>query len=717
MSLNFVDLHRSILMRGRTVGVILCALSLLALTLPAVAAPPARTASSHPKPSAPAHAPDRKSSNIVLITLDTTRADRMGFLGSERGLTPNLDALAKQSAVFTHAYSQIPLTTGSHATILTGTYPQFHLLNDLRDPLSPDLPDGPEILQAHGYHTAAFLGSIILNSASPFAAGFDRGFQTYDAGFANQGPGEDRYHTVQRRGSEVVAHALAWLTKHPSGPFFVWVHLYDAHDPYDPPEPYKSRYASEPYDGGIAYEDAVVGRLFQQLKARGLYDNTIVAVMADHGESLGAHGEETHGIFLYDETIRVPLLIKLPHQAAGGRGIEARVELTDVMPTLLQEVSIEIPKEMQGQSLLNLMTAESRTGESRTGEADAGKSPEAVWRDRPAYAQSIYPHSEFGWSALRSLRTQKYLYVQAPRRELYDQSADPTADHNLASTSPAVADTLAEQTEAFRKKTSSLREAQPSAVNQDAQEALGALGYLASARGPSTGTPVDQGSDPKDMIEDANLLHRAQALQQDMHGEESIALLEKLLAKEPDLALYSTLGNWMVRQNEYKRAVPVFRKAMEQDRESPMSHLRLGRAMVRAGDFENGIPELEITEAKLPQLVDTHLLLQMAYTQLNRVPDAIRESRIVLHFIPDHYPSYLILGRLLTASGDADGAIASLKKASALEPKSPDPHMLLADVYSQAGRKADAAREQAVAKRLGKNSKTPQGNTGVDETH
>src|ERR1019366_2905516 len=236
--------------------------------------------------------------SVVLITLDTTRADRMGFLGSKRALTPNLDALARQSAVFTHAYAQAPLTPTSHASILTGTYPQFHQVNDFRVPLAKDLPFAPDILRACGYHTAAFVGSIVLDPSPTYAPGFDRGFHTYDANFHYQGPKEKHYRTVERRGGEVVAHALAWLNKHPQRPFFLWVHLYDPHDPYDPPEPYKSRYAKEPYDGEIAYMDAAVGTLLRGLKGRGLYDGAVIAVMADHGESLGAHGEDTHGVFL-----------------------------------------------------------------------------------------------------------------------------------------------------------------------------------------------------------------------------------------------------------------------------------------------------------------------------------------------------------------------------------------------------------------------------------
>ena len=282
--------------------------------------------------------------NVILITLDTVRADRMGFLGSKRGLTRNLDALARQSVVFTRAYSQVPLTAPSHATILTGTYPQFHQVKDFQVPLGKDLPYAPEILRAKGYRTAAFIGAMVLDPGVGLARGFDRGFDTYDAGFHNPYPGEDRYSSTERRGGEVVGHALAWLKAHRRGPFFMWVHLYDPHDPYDPPEPYKSKYAAAPYDGEIAYADSAVGKLLSQLRARGLYDGSVIAVMADHGESLGDHGEDFHGFFLYDETIHVPLVIKLPGGSSAGKRIENRVGLVDVLPTILQAAGIPVPK-------------------------------------------------------------------------------------------------------------------------------------------------------------------------------------------------------------------------------------------------------------------------------------------------------------------------------------------------------------------------------------
>ena len=660
-----------------------CVVGLTASALAAAAAPP----NAVPKRIVPP--------NILLITLDTTRADRMGFLGSQRGLTPNLDALALQSAVFTHAYSQAPLTPTSHATILTGTYPQFHQVNDFRVPLAKDLPYAPDILHAHGYHTAAFVGSVVLDPATNYAPGFDRGFDTYNAGFHPELIREKgRFEIIERRGDKVVARALAWLTQHPKGPFFIWVHLYDAHDPYDPPEPYKSRYATEPYDGEIAYEDAAVGKLLRQLKARGLYDGTMIAVMADHGESLGAHGEDTHGIFLYDETIQVPLVIKPPHARAAekkiGVRINDRVELVDVMPTLLQAAGVAVPAEVQGESLLGLMK---KTGGDVAADA---------WRDRSAYAETDYPHTAFGWSALRSLRTAKYLYVQAPRRELYDEVVDAKAEHNLATESTAVADTLASRLDGIRQKTSSHREAPQAAADPMAQEKLAALGYVSGGSSISKAGAIDQGADPKDKIEISNLNHQANALRQSGRPEEAIPLLQQILAKEPGMAnTYAELGDCFLDLKEYEKALPVLREAAQLDPDSATIHLRLAKGLMGTGDFAGAVPELEFAVAKVPAFAEAHLFLETAYARTNRVPETIKECNTVLEFFPDHFGSYLILGRFLELSGDFAGAVPKLKKAAALDPKAAEPHMFLADAYDRLGRKTEAERERATAQRLG----------------
>src|SRR5580765_9055828 len=219
--------------------------------------------------------------NIIFITVDTTRADRMGFLGSKLGLTPNLDLLARQGVVFERAYSQAPLTPVSHATILSGTYPSFHGVRDFGSRLPDSLPYLPTIFRARGYHTAAFVSSIILDPQNGFAPGFERGFDTYDAGFHRKKRGEARLGSMQRRGEETVARALAWLQKNRQGPVFLWVHIWDAHDPYDPPSPFKERFSNSPYDASIAYVDATVGKLLAGLRKLGVYESALIAVMSD----------------------------------------------------------------------------------------------------------------------------------------------------------------------------------------------------------------------------------------------------------------------------------------------------------------------------------------------------------------------------------------------------------------------------------------------------
>jgi len=650
--------------------------------------------------------------NVILITLDTVRADRMGFLGSKRGLTPNLDTMARQSVVFTRAYSQVPLTAPSHATILTGTYPQFNQVSDFQVPLAQELPYAPEILRTHGYHTAAFVGAIILDPNARFAPGFDRGFDTYDAGFRTWHSGEDRYHTTERRGGEVVAHALAWLNQHPRGPFFMWVHLYDPHHPYDPPEPYKSKYASAPYDGEIAYTDSVVGKFLSQLRARGLYDNSVIAVMADHGEALGDHGEDTHGIFLYDETIHVPLVIKLPgaassgknpagkasaKKAAAGKRIENPVELVDVLPTILQAVKIPVPPEVQGESLLGMLTMKPKPAPAESAPAIAATSP-----DQPAYAETDYPHRAYGWSPLRALRTGKYLYIKAPRQELYDRLADPKSEHDLSSASTAVTSTLAGQLDAFREKTSSSREAPKAVVDPEAQTKLAALGYMASGGNGASASAKDQGADPKDKIEIANMSNQANFLFEDQRCQEAVPLLQQLIAREADASLpYVQLGRCLILMKDFPKAVPVLRKIVESRPDLTISRFQLSMALLATGDIAGAVPELEIVVARIPNWERARLLLANVYLQTDRLPEAIKQCEKMLEFDPNHYPTNLLLGRILLLSGDAEAALPRLIKAAALQPEAPEPHMLLTRAYDELGRKTDAARERAEAKRLG----------------
>jgi choline-sulfatase len=621
--------------------------------------------------------------NVILITLDTTRADRMGFLGSKHGLTPHLDALARQSVVFTQAYSQVPLTTASHATILTGTYPQFHQVIDFGVPLAEDLPYAPDIFRGNGYHTAAFVGSLVLDPETRSAPGFERGFDTYDAGFHRRHMGEDRYQAIERRGGEVVGHALAWLTAHQKGPFFIWVHLYDAHDPYDPPEPYKSRYAAAPYDGEIAYVDAAVGKLLSWLRLRGLYDGAMIAVMADHGEALGDHGEATHGIFLYDETIHVPLLFKLPQERSAGTRVDTRAGLVDVLPTMLQAAGIAVPKEVQGESLLSTLKP-------------------ATARDRPAYAESDYPHRTFGWSSLRSLRTGKYLFIEAPRKELYDQTTDPKAEHDLSAASVAVSNTLASQLDVFRQKTSTAKEAPKVSTDPGLQERLNALGYVATDSSSSSMPGIKEtGADPKDRVEVVNLLHRAEMAKEDMRFEEAVPLLEQVITLEPKLPItYLQLGTALSSLKNYEKAVPILRKAVEMRPDLTVPRYQLGSALFETDDFVGAAAEFETAVARSPNWPEAHLSLATAYARADRLKEAIPEYEKVIELRPNHYSAHLLLGRAQALSGNPAAALPNLVRAAELQPKSPEPHRFLADAYVQLGRQDDAKRERAAAQRL-----------------
>jgi arylsulfatase A-like enzyme/Flp pilus assembly protein TadD len=636
----------------------------------------------------PRHSPSQPP-NVILITLDTTRADRMGFLGSKRGLTPNLDVMARQGIVFTRAYSHVPLTTASHATILTGTYPQFNHVNDFGVPLSPKLPYLSELFHQHGYQTGAFVGSLILDPLDGTAPGFDRGFEIYDAGFHLRRPGADRYQTVERRGGVVVDHALAWLSLVPNKPFFLWVHLYDAHDPYDPPAPYKERYASQPYDGEIAYVDACVGKLLEALRKHALYDETLIAVMADHGESLGAHGENTHGVFLYDETLHVPLLIKLPLNRSAGRRIETRAGLVDVAPTILSVAGVSPPAEMQGQSLLPSLKAETVTS--------AVGAPE----DRPAYAETDYPHRAFGWSALRALRTGKYLYIQTPDRELYNQSTDPEESHNLASSSQAVTDTLAAELADFRKKTSraAVDLAKP---DPEQMQKLQALGYVGSDANPSQDAQKLTGIDPKARIEISNLLHDAMLDVEDSRYEAAIPLLQRTLETQPDMPVANMqYGIAQARLGHFDKALKPLQKAIATQPDNGMGHYQLGLALFETGDWKAAAPEFEAAVARAPRWADAHFSLAAVYARINRVPDAMTELDSTLSLSPDHYRANLLRGRILSLQGNPLGALNNLERATQVQPDSREAHLFLADAYAQLGREADAEREHAAGRKLG----------------
>jgi arylsulfatase A-like enzyme/Flp pilus assembly protein TadD len=629
--------------------------------------------------------------NIVFITVDTTRADRMGFLGNTHGLTPNLDLIARQGVVFERAYSQAPLTPVSHATIFTGTYPQFHTVTDFGHPLPTLLPYIPEILQKSGYRTAAFIGSLILDPHASMAPGFDRGFDFFDAGFrAKIHPGEDRYVTVERRGGDVVSHATSWLSRnHQSAPFFLWVHLYDPHAPYDPPAPYDKRF-SDPYDGEIAYADASLGKLFTYLRQHGLYEKTIIVMMSDHGESLGAHGESMHGIFLYDETIRVPLIFKLPGELLARRRVPTRVRLVDVAPTLLSMLSLPLPPTFQGESLVPLMRGTPKPAD-----------------DLPAYAETDYPHRAFGWSALRSLRTGKYLFVHAPKRELYDQSQDKTATHNLAASSPAVAGTLQSQIDDFHDKTTSYHEKSTptAALSSEQAENLSALGYVSSSASGQSQDPF-QGADPKDKIGISNILQEGMIDIEDGRYEEAIPLLKHVLEDSPLVtAAQMQLGIALSKVRRYPEAIVALRKAIEQSPDSVQAQYELALALYETGAWRDSVPYFEFVAKKRPKWPDAQYSLASVYARTQHVPEAVDLLHTVLELSPQHFRANLLLGRILTLQHRPAEGIPYLKQAAASEPDNFEPHAFLADALDELGETPTADAERARAQALGQSAK------------
>jgi len=537
--------------------------------------------------------------NIILITLDSVRADRMGFLGSKAGLTSNLDRLARQSMVFEQAYSQTPLTVVSHATILSGTYPQTHRVTEFGARLAPTLPFIPDLLQVRGYQTAAFVGTIALDPKNGLAPGFDRGFTLYDAGFRPPQRGLEKT-SADRPAAQVVARANAWLARDLKQPFFVWVHLNDPQSASAPP-----------YNAAVAAADAAVGKLIAALRTAKLYDDALIMIASDHGQSLGAHGEETHGVFLYDETVHVPLLLKFPQSQNAGKRVTARARLVDVAPTILEIAGVPIPSQMQGQSLLRIAKTNA---------------------DQPVYSISNFPQQAFGWSSLESWRAGKYLYIKAPKPELYDLAADPGATHNLAQTSKATLETIAGQLDAFDRRFSDAgNTSRGSELTSSEMQKLASLGYVGLQR--STAPTSATGVDPKDEIATANKILSALATLNEGKPERAVAILQPVLTAGPRMYLAQfVMGAALARQQQYPQAIEYLRRAIELQPDSTWAHYEMGSSLLKIGDYKTAVIHLEIASSRLPDFAEAHSLLAQAYEHLGRAEDAKRErSKLTAH--------------------------------------------------------------------------------------
>ena len=514
--------------------------------------------------------------NIVLITVSSVNK-----------LSP---ALVRESLVFDRAYAQSPETISSTATILTGTYPQTHRAGELGSSLAPALPFLPDILRLRGYRAAAFAGTIRLDPNNGFAPGFSRGFAVYDAGFHQPARGESRFASSERRGTEVVTRANAWLAQNSKSPFFLWVQLNDP-----------SSATAAGYVAAVSTANTAIAKLIATLKAQKLYDDSVIVITADHGQSLGAHGEETHGIFLYDETLHVPLLLKLPQNRDAGKRVQGQVGLIDIAPTILEVAGVPVPSQMQGQSLL------------RSAKTDT---------DHPVYSRSDLPQRGFGWSALESWRAGKYLYIRAPKPELYDLTADPGAKKNLAQSSKATLDTIAAQLSAFDSHFTDQAGKSTELTSSEMQK-LASLGYVGLQKSAAGASVAVAGIDPKDGIDTANKVFAAMALVNNGKPDGALATLQSPLPNVY-LAQYA-MGAALIQQQQYAPAIEHLHKAIELQPDSAWAHYEMGLCLLKTADYKTAAVHLEIATTRLPDFAEAHGLLAQDYDHLGRAEDAKRE--------------------------------------------------------------------------------------------
>jgi arylsulfatase A-like enzyme/Flp pilus assembly protein TadD len=621
---------------------------------------------------------------VVFISIDTLRADRLGCYGYGEIETPNIDRLAGDAALFENVATVTPLTLPAHASIFTGLGPLKHgIIDNFGYLLDEDEVTLAEVLRERGFATGGFVGSFVLDARWGLAQGFDTYFDRFDAPTG----GVKTLQANQRPGDEVLEPALEWIRNQKEKPFFVFIHFYDPHTPYDPPEPYRTRYGSDTsgrYDGEVAFVDSLVGRLVSVLEEQGLYEETLIVLLGDHGESLGEHGEDTHGMFIYDATVRVPLVIKSPGYRRSVR-VPSQVRTIDVMPTVLDLLGIEAPDSVEGVSLRPLL---------RDPESDLGLL---------AYVESHYPRLHFGWAPLRGFRDDRYKYVEAPLGELYDLTRDPEESRNLFGDHPDVVKKFAERIRQI-EETSSTPQKGPQVLDAETEQRLQALGYVtASVSGTSSVEDWMKLADPKEKIDIFNRVTEATNL--NLVGEDELAvdLLTSVIEEAPDVELaYTILGNLYLKRREYREAESVFRAALERMGETfnatyglALSYKGQGRLEEAAMGFDRSVTldtsrvravfqlaEVELLRGRrseaetllrehLDKRPDTSLYLVLADALLAQGKSS--EARAILQDAAnkdaDNAMIHLSVGNLLMEQDDVEGAFRAFQKAKEVAPK------------------------------------------------
>ncbi len=598
--------------------------------------------------------------DVFLITIDTLRADHVHCYGYANVSTPALDALAKDGIRFTQAFTPSPITNTSHASILTGLLPGSHGVTDFAVPLSPAHPTVAELLKPHGYRTAAFIGAVILDSKT-LAPGFDGGFDFYD-NFPEHSPTKSRWGRVERRGMDVVEHAENWLSKHPAGPHFMWVHLYDPHDPYEPPAPYSQIYKDHLYDGEIAYADSALAHFIAYLKSRGKYDKSIIVVVGDHGEGLGEHHEDTHGIFLYDSTTHVPLMVKLPGGLSAGTVVAAQLRTVDIVPTLLELAGAPAPTNRDGESLKPYFSGKNEIS-------------------RPAFGETDYP-LRFGWAPLRSVRNEGFKFIEAPRPELYDLERDAAELSNQYESG----DTRAQKSRAMLAEVRA-RETQAGVSKEAIQP-------------DAISNPLSL-PDPKDKIDEQNLLHAAMMASEDNRSADAQKALERVLALDPKSpTALRQLGELELQAGDYSHAAQHLKGAMAARPDDATASFYAGQALEKAHDPAAARDALETSLKLMPGQFPARLLLGEVYLELKDPKAAEDQLEAALLLQSGSVEAQLGLAKAQMADGNFAEAAQSLEELSKTQAKNADVFDLLAKAYSGLGKVAAAQQAEAKANLL-----------------
>ncbi|HJR58983.1 MAG TPA: sulfatase-like hydrolase/transferase [Vicinamibacterales bacterium] len=609
--------------------------------------------------------------NVLVITLDTMRWDRLGAYGDRGAQTPNLDRLAAEGVLFEEAITSAPLTLPAHSTLFTGLLPPRHGVRDnggyVLDPKHATLA---HILKNGGWDTGAFIGAFVLDGKF----GLDQGFDTYHDRFDVSKYQSVSLSDVARTGGEVVDTALPWLEARAGKRFFAWLHFYDAHSPYNPPEPFKSRFPRQPYAGEIAYVDSQVGRVLQWLDTTGLKERTIVIAVGDHGESLNEHREGTHGLFIYDATTRVPFIVRAPFAGMQGRRVRTTVRSEDVMPTLLDMIGRAGPAAMQGRSLVPLLT----------GAVDD--------LELDAYTESLYAFNHYGWSELKALRAGRFKYIATTRPELYDLERDPGELTNLYSERRSLADRMAAELERLAVEEEQAQTG-PSAVDPETRERLAALGYIGSFSNVVR-KPGEQLPDPKDKIDIFNLMTSAQEATGKENSESTIDRLRRVVSMDPNiLDAWVMLGNEYFRKQNPQAALEQYKRALQIRPDYDLATVNLAAAYRALGDYEAALLGYERYLQKDPKNAWVRYQMGEMFVDLNQLDKA--EEAFKQSLIDDTRVAVArnALGVVALKRGDVAGAEREIRAALAQKPDVKLAHFNLALVAEQRGDLPTAIRE------------------------